>query len=437
MAMAPGGQWEQAPVEAVERTPGRARRNLPADNAVLPDAMRGPGVAGLGGATVWKARLLGQTQSPTTTAMSASTMCTSCLRAARRIATHSARAATPSARHSITPARAYSQPTAPLYLDFLLPTAFPRAPPISALKTRRALTHPARRTLATTATPAAPPTRAILHPRTDDTGAPLQISISPRASHRLCSIAQKDANPHTALRVSIESGGCHGFQYLMALTDLSQTPPSAEDTVFEGPGGAKVVVDESSLELLNGSTVDYSMELIGSQFKVTGIPGATSSCGRGLGRGGTVVGDVREVMSDGWGSTDQRVGVRGREGRGVWACLVVALVDSEYLAVASTSSTRQQLEELQSHYRASQPTQQRVLVQEIRESCALFAIWYYQVNRLLVSLNQKRRHLIARIVSHLGLDLTPVRLLRPHIVAKRILHINKAPQESASYSQSD
>lgn len=67
----------------------------------------------------------------------------------------------------------------------------------------------------------------------------------------------------------------------MDLTDLGEKPATDEDTVFEGDKGEKVVIDESSLELLNGSTVDYTMELIGSQFKVTGIPGATSSCGCG------------------------------------------------------------------------------------------------------------------------------------------------------------
>jgi len=56
-----------------------------------------------------------------------------------------------------------------------------------------------------------------------------------------------------------------------------------EDTVFESEDGkaAKIVIDESSLELLKGSKVDYTMELIGSQFKVVGIPGAKSSCGCG------------------------------------------------------------------------------------------------------------------------------------------------------------
>lgn len=92
----------------------------------------------------------------------------------------------------------------------------------------------------------------------------------------------KDENPNLALRVIVESGGCHGFQYLMSLTSTSTISPE-EDTVFEaGDGsGAKVVMDEPSLELLKGSKVDFTMELIGSQFKIVGNPAATSSCGCG------------------------------------------------------------------------------------------------------------------------------------------------------------
>ncbi|KAL3712254.1 [4Fe-4S] proteins maturation [Talaromyces marneffei ATCC 18224] len=59
----------------------------------------------------------------------------------------------------------------------------------------------------------------------------------------------------------------------------------AEDTIFEpaetdatGPGHARVVMDQASLELLSGSTVDFTTELIGSQFKVIN-PRATSNCG--------------------------------------------------------------------------------------------------------------------------------------------------------------
>lgn len=116
----------------------------------------------------------------------------------------------------------------------------------------------------------------------------MTINITPRAAHRLQTISETDNNPDLALRVSVESGGCHGFQYLMSLVNTSDIDMS-EDTLFEneevarqtGDYKAKVVIDEPSLELLKGSSVDYTMELIGSQFKVTGIPGAKSSCGCG------------------------------------------------------------------------------------------------------------------------------------------------------------
>ena len=66
----------------------------------------------------------------------------------------------------------------------------------------------------------------------------------------------------------------------MSLTNTSQISPE-DDTVFQGPEGAKIVMDEPSLELLKGSKVDYTMELIGSQFKIVDNPLATSSCGCG------------------------------------------------------------------------------------------------------------------------------------------------------------
>lgn len=54
----------------------------------------------------------------------------------------------------------------------------------------------------------------------------------------------------------------------------------SENRVF-GDDGAKVVMDGPSLELLKGSKIDYTMELIGSQFKIVDNPKATSSCGCG------------------------------------------------------------------------------------------------------------------------------------------------------------
>ncbi|KAJ4377352.1 [4Fe-4S] proteins maturation [Neocucurbitaria cava] len=221
--------------------------------------------------------------------LSSSTICASCLRAARRGVNNSV---AETARTVRPTTRAYSRATSaatwrPIHPEFLAPSAIkadsraisafnPRAP----LRTKSQ--HASRRTLATTSDPSsAKPAHAIQNPRTDDSGNPMLISISPRASNRLYSISTKDNNPNLALRVTIESGGCHGFQYLMDLTDLSKKPATEEDTIFEGDKGEKIIIDEPSLELLNGSTVDYTMELIGSQFKVTGIPGATSSCGCG------------------------------------------------------------------------------------------------------------------------------------------------------------
>ncbi|KAJ6064233.1 FeS cluster insertion protein [Penicillium canescens] len=147
--------------------------------------------------------------------------------------------------------------------------------------------------------PVRPATKVTQNPRTGDDGEPLEIAISPRAVERLREItdptsspsATKEENPYHHLRITVTSGGCHGFQYMMSLEGASKIDPE-EDTIFEGEpdasgaaaesaGDAKVVMDEPSLELLHGSTVDYTTELIGSQFKIVDNPRATSNCGCG------------------------------------------------------------------------------------------------------------------------------------------------------------
>ncbi|KAH7038077.1 uncharacterized protein B0I36DRAFT_372275 [Microdochium trichocladiopsis] len=159
-------------------------------------------------------------------------------------------------------------------------------------------------------------TQAIVNPQEDDDGKDMLLEITPRAAKRLQQIMTKDGNPNLALRIQVESGGCHGFQYIMSLTTLpahsapeevtpstttsnSPTPSvlGEDDTVFayipdaaqEDSAGApdlpsptaKVILDKPSLDLLKGSKVDYTMELIGSQFKIVDNPYATSSCGCG------------------------------------------------------------------------------------------------------------------------------------------------------------
>ncbi|EGD94652.1 iron-sulfur cluster assembly accessory protein [Trichophyton tonsurans CBS 112818] len=144
-------------------------------------------------------------------------------------------------------------------------------------------------------------TVATLNPQVDEDGQPLLISISPRAAKRLREItdpaaspsATQKENPYHHLRITVTSGGCHGFQYLMSLEPSSKISEE-EDTVFEieedtppdaapgaAAGQAKVVMDSASLELLSGSTVDYTTELIGSQFKIVDNPRASSNCGCG------------------------------------------------------------------------------------------------------------------------------------------------------------
>jgi iron-sulfur cluster assembly accessory protein len=63
--------------------------------------------------------------------------------------------------------------------------------------------------------------------------------------------------------------------------DKSAAALDEDDTLFEGEKGAMVVMDGPSLELLKGSKVDFTTELIGSQFKIADNPLATSSCGCG------------------------------------------------------------------------------------------------------------------------------------------------------------
>ncbi|CAN7994377.1 unnamed protein product [Ixodes pacificus] len=88
---------------------------------------------------------------------------------------------------------------------------------------------------------------------------------------------RKMATGGQALRVSVEGGGCSGFQYNFALDTQAPRP---DDTLIERDG-ARVLVDAASLELLRGATVDYHEELIRSSFRIVQNPQAEKGCSCG------------------------------------------------------------------------------------------------------------------------------------------------------------
>lgn len=112
----------------------------------------------------------------------------------------------------------------------------------------------------------------------------LKIAITEQAKKKLISIAEGDKNPDLALRVKVESGGCHGFQYNFELTDLAkELEKEADLVVFKRTDTdlATVIFDDSSLEILQDLKLDYTNELIGSSFKMVDSPYTSTSCGCG------------------------------------------------------------------------------------------------------------------------------------------------------------
>ncbi len=100
------------------------------------------------------------------------------------------------------------------------------------------------------------------------------VTLTEAAARRIGEIAAGEGKP-TCLRISVEGGGCSGFQYKFELVG----GPADDDLVVE-KYAARLVVDRVSLEYMAGAQVDFVDDLIGASFKINN-PNATAGCGCG------------------------------------------------------------------------------------------------------------------------------------------------------------
>jgi iron-sulfur cluster assembly accessory protein len=100
------------------------------------------------------------------------------------------------------------------------------------------------------------------------------ITVSDRAARRIGNILKGEPSG-TMLRVSVEGGGCSGFQYKF---DMDRT--KAADDLVISRDGAVILIDPVSVNYMAGSEIDFVDDLIGASFKVNN-PQAKASCGCG------------------------------------------------------------------------------------------------------------------------------------------------------------
>ena len=101
------------------------------------------------------------------------------------------------------------------------------------------------------------------------------IGFTDTAANKVKLLVEEEKNPKLKLRVSVDGGGCSGFQYAFAFDENVK-----DDDIVVEKNGATMLVDVTSMQYLNGSEVDYLEGLEGARFVVNN-PNATSTCGCG------------------------------------------------------------------------------------------------------------------------------------------------------------
>ncbi len=101
-----------------------------------------------------------------------------------------------------------------------------------------------------------------------------EVELTERAARRILTVL-KDEPEGAALRISVNGGGCSGFQYAFDIT----RERNADDIAVERDG-ATVLIDDTSLQFLGGARIDFVDDLMGQAFRIEN-PNATASCGCG------------------------------------------------------------------------------------------------------------------------------------------------------------
>ena len=108
-----------------------------------------------------------------------------------------------------------------------------------------------------------------------DAAAPRKLTLTAAAAARVGELRRQQGDDRLMLRIAVSGGGCSGFQYGFSFDDTIR-----DDDLTFARDGVTVVVDEVSLDLLDGAEIDFVEELIGASFQVRN-PNASSSCGCG------------------------------------------------------------------------------------------------------------------------------------------------------------
>jgi iron-sulfur cluster assembly accessory protein len=104
----------------------------------------------------------------------------------------------------------------------------------------------------------------------------MSLSLSENAAKRIAKVVAESGGAALGVRLEVLGGGCSGYSYKFGFADAVE---AGEDIVVERDG-ARLVIDKTSLGMLEGSEVDYGESLMESGFRITN-PNAASSCGCG------------------------------------------------------------------------------------------------------------------------------------------------------------